>query len=526
MDAVRMAQNIEEELALARPFGSHDYIWQRVFLHYRYRLERLQEWSASATALLSALDGADDDVHRRILGDPAVRMVINDSLRQTKTAGQPPGTELDAILTAAVANLRGDLKIPPLAEREQDLLLPQGAPGPWVWSGTRSGHDVSGDYFRRAVQRKLGAMDMGLTLATPDDHTRDTLAEGVRLLRVLCPTLAESALSHVHLIAVLDAAPSMGFTSLTHNGVPGVIFLSPGVLKNPWLAAEYLLHEAMHDKFIDLLQTHSILRPGYTDETSPMIRPWWNRAHPGKPGDWPVERALTVAHVYSCLALFFTRVIDHSENLVRRYGPIQGPDPVKQARRAFDRARYLVLQLRRHPDQLGSAGRTFLRWLGEINAAFDPSPSAEGAHIHLVLDLYEREAAEICRRIAQRSEDAASDDALWAGELGMAVRREIGDALAVLRMCDVDSPEAHALRKQSEALAAGAALQDCVDSFMETRRLISHALNSVPPAVYMSPSPRESERAPAEVVQTMVDESGRRLRKLFATRSKERVTSG
>src|ERR1041385_6731304 len=176
------------------------------------------------------------------------------------------------------------------------------------------------------------------------------LSSATRLLTQLLPKLTRSVLNHVHLLVVLQAADRkrwedarcfLPFYSFSTSMIPGTVFLSKGILKNPWQAAESLLHEALHQKNNDLEQTHSMLRPDYTSEYSPRIPAPWNRSHSDESNYWPVCRAVAAFHVYVHLALFFKAVEHRAGELEKRYGPLGQLDPVFAGRRALDRAHYL-----------------------------------------------------------------------------------------------------------------------------------------------------------------------------------------
>jgi hypothetical protein len=153
---------------------------------------------------------------------------------------------------------------------------------------------------------------------------------------------------------------------------------------------------------MDIEQTHSMLRPGYRVDSSPIIRPAWHRIEPDGLHDWRVHRCLTVMHVYTALALFFRAVEQRAAELEGAFGPLGGLDPVLEARRSFDRARFLGRELERHEGELGAAGKRFVAWLRQTLDAFDPCPAPEDSDAHLLLDLYDREAASLRNELAAR----------------------------------------------------------------------------------------------------------------------------
>lgn len=518
---------IETALADTAPFGDSEYIWRLMCVQYWHRVEMLAEHSEYGRRLLLALKDTPVKAHARILGDPVVRIVIDRSVRCLKLGG-PAVSEDDfrTVLEMAAAGLHADTTVPPLAlaERSQEYLRLHDTPWPWVWSDARVDHDPLGDILRRLFDED---MLEGFGLMAPDPQTRAMLIKGAQLLHVLCPRLATSALSHVQLITVVTG-PSPKFSSLTHPEAPGVIFVSPVVLTNPWHAAEVLLHEAMHCKFVDLEHTHSLLRHDYTPSGSPRIRPHWNRAAPQKVNEWPVNRALTVLHVYTCLALFFSNVVTKCQGLEGQYGPLHGLQPAKQARRAFDRAHYLRYQLEQSQDQLGVAGRLFLRWLHDILRAFDGAPPPEGSDVHLFLDLYEREGGEVRAFIAGVGSGGAPNDALCAKAMRQMAMRELGSARRVLSMMPDAPSVSQQLQQHDEAATVAAKASDeslhgSADLLLWVREMVTETLDALSPMIVEAKSsPVAVQQAPADVIRRMVKDSGHHLNELFgASRGNE-----
>lgn len=518
MDDAQTRHMVEEALADSQPFGDCGYIWRRVCLHYRRRVEMLSEYSEHARRFLSVLDDTPLEHHRRLLGDPAVRVAIDCSLRSMKMGREPfSQDDLGMVFRIAATNIDTGATVPPLGEGSDDYFRVYDGSWPWVWSEKRTHDDPLGDFFRRFFSQQ----HQGLVLSTPDARTRESLLAGVRLLHTLHPQLCRSAMSHVHLVAIVDAGPSARFTSLTNPCVPGTIVLSPSVLRTPWQAAEVLLHEALHVKFIDLEHTHSLLSEHYDVGGSPSIRPHWNRAHAGDVNEWPVNRSLTVLHVYTCLALFFSAVANRSASLEAEFGPLHGMDPAKQARRAFDRAHYLRHQLEQHKEHLGFAGQLFIRWLGDVLRSFDPSPPPEDVYVHLLLDLYEREASEFRAVIAYLEGDPLQDEQFWAESIRKVARREIAATLAALSMIPNAPvpPAGGALPSQDEALAAlentNSSFHDSADAFLSVRSSFSQTLRRLTGASYPGLAPGNGEHTAQDVIREMVEDSGRDLNVFF-----------
>ncbi|WP_437977546.1 hypothetical protein WMF11_11885 [Sorangium sp. So ce295] len=397
-------EDIEGTLAESRPFGDCDYIHRCTWRHLERRIEMLKEQVPSAGALLDAVRGASLERRYRVLGDAAVRGAVHGALAHYKLdIEHPRADDLDAVFRDALPFLavqRGDTPFG-AADRGARRLGEAHHHG-WIHGGKLE--DTS---MTRSFTALWESARTDVVPKEPTEREQLALRDGVRLLEALLPRLARSALAHTHWVVVADALQSSvpwsaGFSSMTAPGIFGVICLSPRTLKTAWSVAEYLLHESLHLKFMDIEQTHSMLRPGYRVDSSPIIRPAWHRIEPDGLHDWRVHRCLTVMHVYTALALFFRAVEQRAAELEGAFGPLGGLDPVLEARRSFDRARFLGRELERHEGELGAAGKRFVAWLRQTLDAFDPCPAPEDSDAHLLLDLYDREAASLRNELAAR----------------------------------------------------------------------------------------------------------------------------
>jgi hypothetical protein len=346
----------------------------------------------ASTVMADALQHSTIERKYKVIGDPVVRDAINSAVAHYKIdmSLQVPLDDIEKILNVAAQHLLIDQTTgsPLETANRRSLRIGAEAYHAWVWSEERA-EDLFGRYFKRLVEANLSK----LALRTPEEHSHKMLARGAKLLATLFPRLARSALDHVHIVAIVKHGP--GFTAVSHPNVMGTIFLSPLILQDPWQAAEVLLHEAMHQKFIDLEHTHSLLGTGYYNTPSPTIRPLWNRPGIGKADEWTIDRALTVMHVYTCLALFYDGVERRTPELSEDYGPLHGFDPAVSFRSALDRAQYLRYQMSRYTGNLGYAGQKFVKWLSDLLDQLDPLPPAPEWKAHLLLDRYMREAKQV-----------------------------------------------------------------------------------------------------------------------------------
>ena len=421
-------------------------------------------------------------------------------------------------MTSAAYNLTENKTVSPLAERAgQHICIREPDVCPWVWCEDRSVDDPLGRIFQGQFDRYHRA----LQLRTPDKNCQQMLRAGAALLRDLFPKLSQSVFDHVHVVAIV-ALDSVSSTSFTDPRIPGTIFLSPSTLTNPWDAAEYLLHEALHIKFVDLEHTHSLVTSDFALGKSPKIRALWNRPLPGNENEWLISRALTVMHVYTSLAFFFTAVQHDSPHLGQTYGALaNGFNAVRQKRRALDRARYLGEQLEHHSTYLGFAGRRFVRWLKSMLDALDPYPPPPDSRAHLLLDLYEREAVEFRQQI-QRLGTKIGDTAgpsLWALQIAEITKNEIDGTHDIVYSLK-ETPGFSGIAKQWNALATSKerdkSLDEAAQKFLSVRACISEMLRSVPPESYLKRRGAKNGTGTAgELVQEMVEHSGQSLNGLF-----------
>jgi hypothetical protein len=169
-------------------------------------------------------------------------------------------------------------------------------------------------------------------------------------------------------------------------------------LSSPWKAAEYLLHESMHLKFLDTEHTHTLLGKGYQPQDC-LVRPPWRRPHTGDPYLWPLTRILTVSHVYTSLSLLFSVIEQCAQKLTAAYGPVHINNVPHRMRQSLDRGEYLAEQLLLSEKHLGKAGQYFAGWLNGLLTMLDPLRHPAGSYLHLVADLYDSEAANLASTI-------------------------------------------------------------------------------------------------------------------------------
>lgn len=353
----------EKQLAQDVPFGSVGYIRERAALIYRRRLELLGEHLPAAARLVQALDAAASSDSNQLFADPVVRGAIDDLLRTYRGAGeQKPAAdqiELLARYSAHLDELKLDAASTANSLRQEILSRPIRY---WSDASARTLHDRA---FAAMLRQHLPRPRP--YVAEPETEAR--ISQALVLLQELLPEAAQSAVSHLYFIAVDDFDEIVG--SATISRILGTIFLSRSALRSPWTIAEAILHECMHLKFVELEHTHSLLARGYSEHTSPRIHPLW---HP-ETVTWPMNRALTAAHVYVALTLYAVASEAAAPEFQARYGPCKRSQLLVSASSAGERARILIDLASRHPESLGKAGQIFLKWMGDILQTLAVGPS-------------------------------------------------------------------------------------------------------------------------------------------------------
>ena len=404
-EELKFLSEVERRLASDRPFGDYRYIDGQTWLHYESRLKMLAEHVPAAGQTLKAFAQASGPSRYRVMGDPVVRSAINTGLSYFKLSGPEVNLEeIAGVLQVATRQLRANSRISPLSLGvAEPKRLGRSLHHGWIWKDERE-EDFPAKSFRGLFFRQESGRS---ALWTPDKPAHQMLLQGTQLLTELLPKLSRSVLNHVHLVVLLHVADRelwkderhcLPFDSFSTGIVPGTIFLSKTAIKDTWRTAEYLLHEALHQKHHDLEHTHSMLREGYAAQYSPTITALWNRTQGDNLNEWPVCRTVAAFHVYVHLSLFFKVLAIRSQELEDSYD-LHNVNATLYARRSLDRAHYLGKKLQEVSNEMGLAGNRFIEWLLEALVMLDPEPSLASMNNHL-LDLYESETEQIGKMVA------------------------------------------------------------------------------------------------------------------------------
>ena len=503
-----MLKTLETILAQHQAFGNSDYINQRAQICYQRRLRKISAYLPGAGKLLDALNKAGSYSRYRIIGDTVVRCAIQHALKQLETGTQYgfPLNECAEVFQATISHLEAARAGGPTEAGSGRINRLGSEPyHGWIWSEEHP-DDVFGRCFRWLIKDNYGDS----LLSTPNADEVAKLEKGTKLLEDLLPILSPGALSHAHLIAVFPAVGNWkGRASSSQFRMSGTILLSQQILHSPWLVAEQLLHESLHQKLYDFRHGHSLFKPNYWRKNAPMVCSLWNVPDISKSNYWDTHRAVAAFHVYVHLSLLCTLAEQRGPHLEKVYGPRDGSLTLIESRRALDRAHYLGQQIRQLCwPKLGVAGKRFIDWLISVLDVLDPAPPPENTYIHLLLDLYQRDTHKI-EDLLRRADLIRVPSGL-PKELMDIIDNEVKSTrsfLCVASAEDVLSRFDKAVARYSRA--------EFGKKFSEMRRLISKTL------LELSPDGRELkcstlESSPDEIVKQMVQSSSRRLDKIIS----------
>lgn len=355
---------IESELANASPFGDAQHINTLNDRRCLKRLFQVADLFPIVTELMNGLDQLDVQRCHEFLRDPVFRIGIDQALLLAKEISTPTTREwTEQLLDQAAALLRSQVNLAMLQEGQSATAAKLGAHpfDPMVWQGEGIG------LVPQCIESLVCRLVSESQVDNPSDAQINVLKEAVRLLDRLLPVLTPSVLNHVVLIVIVSDRDAVsgsghsGFQSGTSSALPGVIMLSASELSTPWRAAESILHEGLHLKFIDLEFTLSMGLKHDNAAQSWIIRPPWKEFEDAKDG-WPPIRTMTAAHVYTGLALLFNggQLLASQADAAIEY-PIDEFESAAVS--ASARAKFLINTLDERIDSIGLAGQYFIRWL-------------------------------------------------------------------------------------------------------------------------------------------------------------------
>ena len=243
-----MLDRIEAELAGQPAFGDAQGIFDRLRAIVLLFLEGAAK---GGRPLIQALhQELRDGPHRQaatVLADPVVRAGWRGMFRRND---ESPVEDFDELFAATLRHLRKGASSLPTAAGCPLHARPRSVP-----------HDIalydpalSQPVFKRRLEADFDKYIGGwhpVLLQRPSPALVKAVERGCELLAALLPELAASALAHLRLIGFLSSKGSRqaaNITNITSIRISSTTFLHRASLRTPWVAAEVLLHEAVHCK--------------------------------------------------------------------------------------------------------------------------------------------------------------------------------------------------------------------------------------------------------------------------------------
>jgi predicted O-methyltransferase YrrM len=347
------------------------------------------------------------------------------------------------------------------------------------------------------------------------------------------PHIATSALGHVQVVALFPASGSwQSMASCSQYRFSGAVFLRQESLTDPWWVAEYLLHEAVHQKLYDIRETHSLIAAdsvfqapsGELSQTGSagLLQPPWNRRVSPRRDEWPISRVLAAVHVYVHLAVLAANEEERLSELERKYGPRRtGALGLVGSRSAFDRASFLVDALNGSlRDELGPAGVCLVSWIAQCLDLLATRPSRPRLELRLALERYEREAD---------ATQSVLDEALEGGR-----ERDAASTTLVTGLFDqlafecneahniIDRIDGAVIETSTELETVRSGIPTSLETlgFLGVRRIVKNALGDSLTiwSTQESPAGDESRAAAVNAALRMIDASTDRLAAIVSSK--------
>jgi predicted O-methyltransferase YrrM len=464
---------VEQALVGHPTFGDSGYIHDQMAKACGRRLEQITERVPAARRLLESLERANPDLRRGTIGDTVLRCAIKCAHAQVRTddkQGIPLGI-CEGLFEIAIAHLqsgrpgllmdRGRSPMPRIGDQSwHGAIWNQDLWDDWLWDENRDS-----DLYDRSFRFVINEHALG-PLTGVDENDIEGGRRAQLLLEAILPALAESASSHAHAIGVFKPEGRRSSTaSSSQFRLSGTIFINRDMFRNPWQAAEHLFHEYLHQKLYDFRSGHTLLVEDFCEQNEPLVCSLWNTPGLSKENMWNTHRAMAAFHVYVHLALMARMAECRLGELEREFGPMQG---MISSRHALDRAQHLGLAMRaKCVGELGFAGTRLLDWMMSILEVIEYDPGRKGAHSHLLLGRYLKEAKNISS-ILKESEAAAAS---LAPALGILAHEEVEAARAIIGALGSD-----AAAQEFSRAAAGLDGKHIGAQFANVRALVARTL--------------------------------------------------
>lgn len=437
---------VEQELAFNKPFGDQEYLSNCLWRVYSKRMDMVSHYLPIVTSLRDLLENCVPKTRSLLIRDPSFRIAIDRAVMAMVMEQRPhcPVHVYSAIEYMVRALRAGERVTFLFSGTHAGTSTPILVGTSYIWQ-LRTETPLT-QLFIDEFNRLLASA--GFALVEPTPEIVGKIRAGYASLASILPSLVMSALVHTPIIVLFHHVG--GVYAFTNPQMPGVLFISEAALSDAWKVGDYLLHEAMHSKDVELENTHALIaKPAPDQHSIAEVLPLWRRAVSYDPASWSPKHALTVMHVYVALACFYSCTLS-------QVGPEHHEwDFIADVllRDALDRASFIADSLDAMPHVLGTAGLALVRWLRSLIGMFDPASRSRNATVRHLLSLYGRDdkvlarAASILgsRRKALEGSDSTAREALTrVSDLVRAERSLLGFITGLSTEC-TDEPTAGGL---------------------------------------------------------------------------------
>ncbi|WP_336500100.1 aKG-HExxH-type peptide beta-hydroxylase [Microbacterium paraoxydans] len=192
----------------------------------------------------------------------------------------------------------------------------------------------------------------------PAEHSAElaaSISDAVRVAEGALPTLARDAFSCVSRVGVFTTKSTLysGYAS----SAALFVFINETALQESASAAEFLLHESLHQKLNDISLARTLVRHDYRDEESDQVHVPWSFGS-DKERSFGADRSFAAFHVYTHQVLLYLGMYANGV-----------PDEIRATERAalaWARADVFARAIRdgQLDRELGRDGRRLADWLG------------------------------------------------------------------------------------------------------------------------------------------------------------------
>lgn len=345
---------VASRLACTGPYGNSAKILVRAREVYQFVAEIATDMceSRGVAAKLERIS-SDEQVAGALLRDPVIRRAF-DRVRESMASSESVDWGAFASELHGSSQPPGDIESQPADYTGFHLLTDTAETSPWV----SAFHEVA----REGLTLPQSGEKYRFFSARRGDH--ESAGQACSVLHRYAPDLWQSARLHLAYLAVTEQSEP-GFVAGSTRLVPATVFIARSTLTaDVLMAAEAILHEAVHNKLYDLQVTHALFKP--QDEIGDdLVHPEW---HHGRVA-WKFNHAFAAFHVYVHLAAFYMGLLSrrqhHGGEELQKLAQVD--TLIESTERCLGRAYLLKQDLAPLCDgYAGGSGKSMFTWLSGV----------------------------------------------------------------------------------------------------------------------------------------------------------------